>query len=239
MLKKAQDNYDFYETPKHHSSKIYQDYQPKSTLNIIDICCGLGSLVQPWYDAGHNITLIEYNDDFIPFLQKKFPNAIILNIDFLKSNIQEYYDVYLCNPPFGTKDDKKIYVSFFCKILSMMNSYSVFYFICPKMFYKDQDRIKIEANNFGSYEINEYLKTHNEMPAYYYFEKYNLIELHSNGFAFNKQMIKRMKVNSIITDDFIDEDDFMINPYFEFRYLGNLFDFKETNCKCGLFKINK
>ena len=48
-----------------------------------------------------------------------------------------------------------------------------------------------------------------------------------------------MKANLIINDDFIDEDDFMINPYFEFRYLGNLFDFKETNCKCGLFKVNK
>ena len=148
MLKNAQYKYDFYETPTHHSYKIYHDYNPKKTLKIIDICCGLGSLAQPWYDAGHNITLIEYNDEFIPLLQKKFPNAIILNIDFLKSDLQEYYDVYLCNPPFGTNEDKKIYVSFFCKILSMMNSYSTFYFICPKMFYKDQDRIKIEVNNF-------------------------------------------------------------------------------------------
>jgi len=91
----------------------------------------------------------------------------------------------------------------------------------------------------GSYSISEYFKDHNEMPAHYYFQKYNLIELHSNGFAFNKQMLKRLRTNSIITDDFIDEDDFMINPYFEFRYLGNIFDFKETNCKCGLFKVNK
>ena len=238
MLKKAQDNFDFYETPTHHASKIFQDYNPKEVLNIIDICCGLGSLIQPWYDAGHNITLVEYNDDFIPILQKKYPNAKILNIDFLKSKLVDYYDVYLCNPPFGTDEDKKIYVSFFCKILSAMNSYSTFYFICPKMFYKDQDRIRIEVDT-GSYSVREYIKDHNEMPSHYYFQKYNLIELHSNGFAFNKQMIKRLKTNSIITDDFIDEDDFMINPYFEFRFLGNIFDFKETNCKCGLFKVNK
>ena len=43
------------------------------------------------------------------------------------------------------------------------------------------------------------------MPAYYYFDKYKLIELHSDGFAFNKQIIKRMKVNSIISDDFIED----------------------------------
>ena len=48
-----------------------------------------------------------------------------------------------------------------------------------------------------------------------------------------------MKASSIIPDDFIDEGDNMINPYFEFRYLGNVFDFAETNCKCGLFKVNK
>ena len=239
MLKKAQNSFDFYETPTHHALKIFSDYNPKGTLKIIDICCGLGSLIQPWYDAGHEITLIEFNDDFIPILKKKFPNAIILNMDFLKSNLDDYYDVFLCNPPFNTDDEKKIYVSFFCKILSMMKSYSTFYFICPKMFYKDQDKIKIEVDNLNSYSTHEYLKEHNEMPANYYYQKYNLIELHSNGFAFNKQQLKRMKQNLIITDDFIDEDDYMINPYFEFRYLGNIFDFKETSCKCGLFKVNK
>ena len=44
----------------------------------------------------------------------------------------------------------------------------------------------------------------------------------------------------IIDADFItyDEDDktFTINPYFEFEYLGNIFDFTMTKCRCGLFK---
>ena len=51
-------------------------------------------------------------------------------------------------------------------------------------------------------------------------------------------MIKRMIQNKIISSDFIDEENNMINPYYEFRYLGNIFEFKETKCKCGLFKIN-
>ena len=45
----------------------------------------------------------------------------------------------------------------------------------------------------------------------------------------------------IIDIDFItyDQDDktFTINPYFEFQYLGNIFDFEMTKCSCGLFKI--
>ena len=52
-------------------------------------------------------------------------------------------------------------------------------------------------------------------------------------------MLKRIKSKGIIDDDFISDEDFMINPYFEFRFLGNIFDFKQTTCKCGLFKVNK
>ena len=239
MIKRAQEQYDFYETPSKHAYTIYNDFKPSYILNVIDICCGLGSLVQPWYENGHNITLIELNDDFIPILKDKYPNANILNIDFLKTAINNDYDVYLCNPPFNTKDEKMIYVSFFCKILNMMSDSSIFYFICPKMFYKNQNKIKIENELTSDIDILNFIKENNEMPAKYYFDRYNLIELHSDEFRFNKAMIKRMINNKIIDNEFIDEETNMINPYFEFRYLGNLFDFQTTKCKCGLFKINK
>ena len=88
-------------------------------------------------------------------------------------------------------------------------------------------------------DILNHIKENNEMPAKYYFDKYHLIELHSDEFRFNKAMIKRMINKKIIHADFIDEETNMINPYFEFRYLGNIFDFQTTKCKCGLFKINK
>ena len=238
MLKNAQEKYDFFETPKTYANKIYEDYKPIRSLNVIDICCGLGSLVHPWYDKGHNITLVELNEEFIPILKEKYPKAKIIQDDFLKLITTETFDVYLCNPPFNTNDEKRIYVSFFCKILTMMKDYSVFYFICPKMFYTNQNRIKIENTITGKFELIEYIKENNEMPAKYYFDKYGVIELHSNEFTFNKTMIKRMIQNKIISSDFIDEENNMINPYYEFRYLGNIFDFKETKCKCGLFKIN-
>ena len=238
MFKKAQEQFNFYETPSHHSTLIYNDCNTSEKLKVIDICCGLGSLVQPWYDYGHDITLVELNEDFIPILKVKFPNATIISIDYLTNDFKDNFDVYLCNPPFNTNDEKKIYVSFFCKILMSMTHQAVLYFICPKMFYKNQNRIKIENEITCSYALIEYLKQYNEMPAKYYFDKYQLIELHSNEFVFNKAMLKRMKLKGIINEDFINEDDNMINPYFEFRYLGNIFDFKETHCKCGIFKVN-
>lgn len=119
-----------------------------------------------------------------------------------------------------------------------MTHEAVLYFICPKMFYKNQNIIKIENEITCKFALMDYIKQYKEMPAKYYFDKYNVIELHSNEFTFNKQMLKRMKVKGIISNDFINEDDNMINPYFEFRYLGNIFDFEETQCKCGIFKIN-
>ena len=62
-----------------------------------------------------------------------------------------------------------------------MSDYSIFYFICPKMFYKNQDRIKIEVELTSNHDILNYIKENNEMPAkYYYYYRYNLIELHSD-----------------------------------------------------------
>ena len=241
MLKHAQTKFNFYETPKHHSDKIFNDCKQYSgqLLNVIDICCGLGSLVQPFYDAGHNITLIELNDNFIPILKDKFPNASIHNIDFLQSSLTNNYDVYLCNPPFNTSTEKGIYVSFFCKILSMMRDDSILYFICPRMFYKNQSKIKIEWYAPDNLVLRDFIKENNEMPSSFYFDEYGLIELDSCGFRFNKTMINRMINNKIISNDFIDIEDNTIIPYFEFRYIGNIFDFETTKCQCGIFKANK
>lgn len=238
IYKNAQEKFDFFETPKYYSNIIYNDYKPTRILNVIDICCGTGSLIQSWYDNNHNITLLEFNEEFIPILKDKYPKANIIQGDFFKLIIDNTFDVFLCNPPFNTNEEKRIYISFFCKILTMMNYHSVFYFICPKMFYKDQNRIKIELEITNKFSLIEYIKENNEMPAKYYYDKYNFIELHSNDFRFDKSIIKRMIKNNIIPLNFINEDDNMINGSYEFRYLCNIFDFKETKCRCGLFKIN-
>jgi len=138
ILIEAKTKYDFYETPLHHSEYIYQLHDPKNKLKIIDICCGMGSLVDPWYRNNHDVTLIELNDKLIPFLQEKYPLANIINDNFLTMDISLYdYDIILCNPPFNT-EIKKVYSYFFCKILTQLQIYSTLYFICPKMWYNDQ-----------------------------------------------------------------------------------------------------
>ena len=81
ILNNAQEKYDFFET--------YANYNPKHIMRVIDICSGLGSLIKPWYDNGHNITLIELNEDFIPILQLNFPTARILKEDYLSFNDNE------------------------------------------------------------------------------------------------------------------------------------------------------
>jgi hypothetical protein len=106
-------------------------------------------------------------------------------------------------------------------------------------FYKNQMEVKIEHEIIDRFQLLDHLKQFNKMPAHYYFNKYGVIELDSDGFRFNHAIIKRMKAKGIIDDDFICDDDFMINPYFEFRYLGNIFDFQQTKMQCGIFKVNK
>ena len=241
ILLKAKENYDFYETQSHHSNFIYQYHNPKTKLKVIDICCGLGSLINPWYDAGHNITLVEINQDFIPILKKKYPKAKLITKDYLSVDDKEYYDVFICNPPFNDNNGKRIYPHFFCKILTQMNNTSSFYFISPKMFYTDQVSINLEIK-LDTFGLKNYVEVYKKMPAYYYYDKYNHIELHSNKFKFNNMMIKRMVEKNIIDKDFIkeyDKNEFTIEPYFEFRFLKDISDFTTTKCKCGLFLVNR
>ena len=230
----------FFETKDIHAKNIYENYKPSREMRVIDICSGLGSLVKPWYENGHNITLIELNDDFIPLLQIQFPKARIIKQDYLTYIDDEEYDIYLCNPPFNDKGEK-IYPSFFCKILQTLNQSSVCYFICPHMFYTNQNLIKIEIEYKNQFELITYMKENNTMPPKYFLDRFGYIQLYSTEFRFNKNMIKKMIDRKIIDADFItyDEDDktFTINPYFEFEYLGNIFDFTMTKCRCGLFKI--
>ena len=226
-LIEAKTKYNFFETPIHHGEYIYKLHNPKNKLKIIDICCGMGSLVDPWYKNDHDITLIELNEKLIPLLKEKYPKANIINDDFLKMDILlDNYDVILCNPPFNNTEIKKVYSYFFCKILTQLSTYSTLYFICPKMWYTNQLLINIEH-----YE-----------NAKWYHNKFGCIELHSNEFRFNNKMIERMIESKIIYKDFIKQyipNKFTIEPYYEFRYLRDIFDFETTQCKCGLFMITR
>ena len=121
-----------------------------------------------------------------------------------------------------------------------MKSNSVCYFICPKMFYKNQQLIKYETK-YNKFELYDYVKENNTIPPYFNYDKYKLIEFNCNEFRFHKMIIKKMIDLNIIDKDFIKEYEsniFTIEPYFEFRYLKDINDFSMTKCKCGLFFIN-
>jgi hypothetical protein len=229
ILFNAEKNYQFFETNSNQSNKIYNDYNPTCKLKVIDICCGLGSLVDPWYKNNHDITLIEFNSDFIPILKEKYPKATIIKADYLNYENNELYDVYLCNPPFKLPNIIT-YQYFFVKILNEMQQNSTFYFISPKNFYLKN--LKIEEDDLPSCEKSE---------TSILFNKYKMIELDSTNFRFNKTMVKKMIEMKLINKNFLInfEKRFMINPYFYFLYIGNVYDFKSTKCRCGLFKIIK
>lgn len=156
-------------------------------------------------------------------------------------DIIDTFDIYLCNPPFNNDCGQSIYPYFFCKLLSQLQNYSCLYFICPKMWYTDQMSIKLDIK-FDHYTLKQYIESYHSMPVIYQYEKYGLLELHSNYFRFNNKMVERMLDLKLIDHDFIKQyvkNEFTINPYFEFRYLRDIFDFKTTKCRCGLFFVKK
>lgn len=212
---KAKKMYDYYATPKKYADQIYDNYHqefPKNEkLNVLDVGCGLGALSDRWYNAGHNLTMIELNDDLIPILQEKYPNAKIIHGDFLKMtysfDIGGPFDVVLCNPPFGSKVGgiKDEHIHFLMKILkgkTDIHNKTVVYFIGP-------GGMITNFNNKGDkLEPEEDLKL-------------------------SKALIKRLKENELwkTKDKLFDEK---IN----FVYLDDVEDFQTTKMKCKLFRID-
>lgn len=238
-FKKAQDEYQFFETPQIHSEYIYNDYNPKHKVKVADVCCGLGSLSKIWYDNGHDITLYELNEEFIPELEQRFPLSTIIHTDFLTEEHFGNFDVILCNPPFRI-DNELVYPYFFVKLLQEMLPHTILYFICPRMFYIDQHDINIELEIQGL-DLHNFIKENHKMHPKYFYDRYGFIELNTSRFRFNKQMVKKMIEKRYMISEFIYSDDkyFVINPYFEIRYMRNIFDFACTKCQCGLFKCNR
>ena len=239
ILDKAQTNYDFFETPLNHSKFIYDDVK-KSGLKVLDVCCGLCSLSDIFYnDEDNEITLIELNDDFIPYLKQKYPRAKIINDDFLTLNLTNEYDIILCNPPFNT-GIKKIYIVFFMKLLNLLNINTKLYFICPCTFLINSIKINLDVSFDNIYSHIDFVKENKQEPAKFYFEKFNFIQIDSSDFYFNKPLIKYMIETKIIKDNDIIEyidNRYMLNETYDIRFLRNIKNFKNTSVKCILLRI--
>ena len=242
VLTKAQNNFDFFETPEHYSKFIYDNSVSDNKLKILDVCCGLGSLSKMFYENGHDITMIELNNDFLPYLKENYPNANIIHDDFLKMKIKNDFDIIVCNPPFNTTTIKKIYKLFFVKILELINFNTKVYFICPNMFIKNQLKIKTNINyDNRPTEYLNFVKDNKMHPAIYYLNTYGFIQLDSYDFTFDKQCLKKMKLLDINNNEDIlevENNEFMIRETFDIRFLKDITDFKFTKTHCILLRIS-
>ncbi len=241
ILNNAKKNYDFFETPKHHGQYIFDDVN-SSGLKVLDVCCGLGSLSERFYNDTHNeLTMIEFNKDFIPFLKDKFPRAKVMNEDFLTLSLLPEYDLILCNPPFNTTTIKSVYKLFFMKLISLMNNTTKIYFICPNMFVDNQTKINLDISFDNIYSYLSFVKVNKQEPSSFYYNKYKFIQLDSRDFRFNRSLIKAMIENKIIDENDINEyepNKYELKETLDIRFLKNINDFKNTNIKCILLKIS-
>lgn len=239
ILENAKQKFDFFETPDDHCKFIYDDCNHERELNVLDVCCGLGSLSKRFYDNNHNVTMIELNQEFIPFLKNTFPNANIINENFFELNLNKKFDVILCNPPFNTPKIKKIYRLFFVKLLSLISVETKLYFICPNMFIRNQNKIKLNDIFLTKASLyNEFIQENNFEPAIFQMNRYNFIQLDSLDFNFDRVCLKVMKslnLNEEITE--FENKIFMINGSFDIRFLRDIKNFKYTNIHCILLRI--
>ena len=97
------------------------------------------------------------------------------------------------------------------------------------MFYINPNLLKIKNEYNNQFDLINFIKENKTMPPKYYFDRYGYIQLYSTEFRFNKNMINKMIDKKIIDSDFLTYDEhykiFIINPYFEFQFLRNIFDF--------------
>lgn len=235
IIDNAQSKFDFFPTPSEHAEFIFNSHrgeQHKYKYNVLDICCGLGSLSKPWYDGNHNVTLVELNDDFIPYLREHYPRANLLHCDFLKSDIDDEYDVILCNPPFNAKDTPRIYMYFLVKILTIMSCDTRVFFIAPCT-------VLTHSINIDR-PLDYYTKvTQPETIDYYYlYQRYGFIDVNTTDLRFNKRIIKDLIDMGIVDKDFFSYDG-VIEPYFYFKFLRHIRNFTTTKAKCILLSVER
>ena len=230
IIGNAQSKFDFFPTPSEHADYIFGSFKHKYKYNVLDICCGLGSLSKPWYDDNHNVTLVELNDDFVPYLREHYPLANLLHCDFLKTELEPKYDIILCNPPFNTREIPRIYMYFLVKILTLMKDDTRVFFIAPCTILKHS--INIDK------PLDYYTKvTQPETTDYHYiYQRYGFIDVSTTDLRFNKRIIKDLIDMDIVDKDFFSQDG-VIEPYYYFKFLRPICNFTTTNVRCVLLSV--
>jgi len=174
-----------YFTPPSCVNKNLKLLQPyiNNTKNVLEPSCGSGEYITALHKLFPHlmITGIEYNETiYQSILQLNNENINLKNIDYLKYETDEKYDLIIGNPPYfvmkKTDVDKSyhryfdgrpnIFILFIIKSIQMLNDDGILSFILPKNFlnclYYDKTRkyIEKEFQILNIIECNdEYLET--------------------------------------------------------------------------------
>lgn len=73
--------------------KIVDEINPQKTDALIEIGPGLGVLTNELYAKVENLTAVEIDKRVIDDLQVRFPNLVLINQDFLKTDLKPLYEI--------------------------------------------------------------------------------------------------------------------------------------------------
>ncbi len=103
---------------------IYNQVRERDYVNVLDIGFGTGILTTQLYNAGCNITGIDFSNNMIDVAKKKMPNAMLINWDFSKGLPNEiknnHFDYIISTYAIHHLTDKEK-ISFIKLLLSMLN----------------------------------------------------------------------------------------------------------------------
>lgn len=71
--------------------KIVEEINPQKNEKIIEIGPGMGALTEFLFPLSPDLTVIEYDKRAVEFLKEKYSKLNIIQSDFLKINLQEFY----------------------------------------------------------------------------------------------------------------------------------------------------
>jgi len=148
---------DFYPTPAKCLENDYIQMTIERADKILEPTAGIGSIVEviEKLNPTAEITANELNRDFIPILETLFPDVDVKNENFIDFPTKNDFDTIICNPPFSFGSNKRIYLDFLFKCLSMLNRSTAvgnlsLIFICPAFIGSKTDDFFDDTAFFGN-----------------------------------------------------------------------------------------
>lgn len=177
LLKKLQTEYDLYPTPEILTKTIIDDFMKynnkNDVYNILEPSLGLGSLLFPFIDRQHEISInkidgIEYSKKLFNLMSNKINISNKYQDDFLEFKQERPYNLILMNPPYRgyvkltdrSVKEAEYYWFHIIKalLLDFANYDKTIYLICPKIHNKlnSDNTFEPSINNSLEKRIKEY-----------------------------------------------------------------------------------